>query len=131
MRVIFWPRSLFGRLLAASVLALLVAQLASLMLVARERERFILQTSVREWSRRIAEVSTMLQTLEIGERDLTAVQLSERPWGFGHGLHGEPPDAGLRGPPAGPLPPREIVRDTGVAAGEPLHGLRRGVGADD
>ncbi|MBV9912001.1 MAG: hypothetical protein JOZ93_05460, partial [Sinobacteraceae bacterium] len=56
MRLTFWPRSLFGRLLAASVLALLVAQVVSLVLVARERERFMLQTSVREWSRRIAEV---------------------------------------------------------------------------
>ena len=103
MRLTFWPRSLFGRLLAASVLALLLAQVVSLMLVARERERFMLQTSVREWSRRIAEVTTMLQTLKEPERDLTAARLSERPW---HPGRHPPPDVllpreGL--PPAGDL----------------------------
>ncbi len=53
-----WPQSLFGRLMAASIIALLLAQVVSLVMIARERERFILQGSVREWSRRIAEVTT-------------------------------------------------------------------------
>ena len=68
MRLCLWPQSLFGRLIAASIVALLLAQLASLVFVARERERFILQGSVREWSRRIEEVTTMLQSMDDTER---------------------------------------------------------------
>src|SRR5579864_1481161 len=83
MRLSLWPDSLFGRLLAASVLALLVAQLVSLVLVVRERERFILQGSVREWSRRIADVTTMLQGMETAEREAAVAKLSERPWRYG------------------------------------------------
>ena len=48
MRLILWPRSLFGRLIAASVLAVLVAELFAFMLIAREREYFVLQGNVRE-----------------------------------------------------------------------------------
>src|SRR5260221_658647 len=47
MRVSLWPQSLFGRLLAASVAAVLLAQAAGLFLIAQERERFVLQGSVR------------------------------------------------------------------------------------
>lgn len=140
MRLTFWPRSLFGRLLAASVLALLVAQVVSLMLVARERERFMLQTSVREWSRRIAEVTTMLQTLKEPERDLTAARLSERPW---HPGRHPPPDVLLprealpsvgdprRLPPDGPPgpdeglpPPDALTPDPGSRGAAPAPGLR-------
>src|SRR5581483_12129985 len=84
MRLSLWPQSLFGRLLAASVLALLLAEAASLVLVARERERFVLQGNVREWSRRIAEVTTMLQGLQGAERDAAALRLTEGPLHFGH-----------------------------------------------
>ncbi|HEY4213790.1 MAG TPA: ATP-binding protein [Steroidobacteraceae bacterium] len=63
-----WPRSLFGRLVAASVLAVLLAQVVGLFLLAHERETFVLQESVREWSRRIAEVTFMLQPLTSEER---------------------------------------------------------------
>ncbi len=112
MRLTFWPRSLFGRLLAASVLALLVAQVVSLMLVARERERFMMQTSVREWSRRIAEVTTMLQTLKEPERDLTAARLSKRPWHLG------------RHPPPDVLLPREGLPPVGDLRHFPAGGPR-------
>src|SRR5256885_15132452 len=84
MRVSLWPQSLFGRLFAASIVALLLAQLASLVFVARERERFILQGSVREWSRRIAEVTTMLQGMDETERAAVVARLNERPLRFGH-----------------------------------------------
>jgi len=83
MRFSFWPQSLFGRLIAMSVLALLLGQAASMVLVARERERFILQGSIREWSRRIAEVTTMLQGMGPGDRVAVAAKLSEGPWRFG------------------------------------------------
>ena len=85
----FWPQSLFGRLIAASIIALLLAQVVSLVLIARERERFILQGSVREWSRRIEEVTAMLQSMDDTERATMTARLSERPWRFGH----RPPDA--------------------------------------
>jgi hypothetical protein len=47
MRLPLWPQSLFGRLIAASVIAVLVAQAVALVLIAQERERFVLQGSVR------------------------------------------------------------------------------------
>src|ERR1700740_59758 len=84
MRLSLWPQSLFGRLIAASIVALLLAQLASLVFVARERERFILQGSVREWSRRIAEVTTVLQGMDDTERSAMISRLNERPWRFVH-----------------------------------------------
>ena len=84
-----WPQSLFGRLFAASIVALLLAQLVGMVLIARERERFILQGSVREWSRRIAEVTTMLQGMDDTDRATMAARLSERPLHFGR----RPPDA--------------------------------------
>jgi signal transduction histidine kinase len=121
MRLSLWPQSLFGRLIAASIVALLLAQLASLVFVARERERFILQGSVREWSRRIAEVTTMLQGMDDTERAAVVTRLSERPLRFGHrgrdvlilrdGLF-PAPDLGFREGPGGPED----------ALGPPFHG---------
>jgi len=86
MRLSLWPQSLFGRLIAASIVALLLAQLVSLVFVARERERFILQGSVREWSRRIAEVTSVLQGMDETERAAAVARLSERPGRFGRRL---------------------------------------------
>src|SRR3569833_406464 len=80
----FWPQSLFGRLMAASIIALLLAQVVSLVMIARERERFILQGSVREWSRRVVEVTSMLQGMDDTERSAMISRLTERPWRFGH-----------------------------------------------
>src|ERR1700687_2427238 len=76
MRVSLWPQSLFGRLLAASVAAVLLAQAVGLFLIAQERERFMLQGSVREWSRRIAETTLMLQPLSPPERSAAVGRLS-------------------------------------------------------
>jgi signal transduction histidine kinase len=63
-----WPQSLFGRLIAVSVIAVLLAQAAALLVIARERERFVTQGSVREWSRRISETVLMLQPMSPPER---------------------------------------------------------------
>src|SRR5215469_17224259 len=63
-----WPQSLFGRLLAASVIAVLLAQAVALLLIAREREHFVLQGSVREWTRRITETTLMLQPMDAADR---------------------------------------------------------------
>src|SRR6202011_6420087 len=132
MRLSLWPQSLLGRLIAASIVALLLAQLASLVFGARERERFILQGSVREWSRRIAEVTTMLQGMDDTERSAAVARLSERPWHFGRrlrdvvifrdGLFPAPDVEGAGRPPAALGPPLSGVDP-------PLRGreaLRRG-----
>src|SRR5579863_7611912 len=76
MRLSLWPQSLFGRLLAASVAAVLVAQAAGLLLIAQERERFVLQGSVREWTRRIVETTRMLQPLAAAERAQAVAELT-------------------------------------------------------
>ena len=76
MRLSAWPQSLFGRLLAASVVAVLLAQTAGLFLIAQEREHFVLQGSVREWARRIAETTLVLQPLGLAERAAAVVRLS-------------------------------------------------------
>jgi len=118
MTLRLWPQSLFGRLMAASIIALLLAQVVSLLMIARERERFILQGSVREWSRRIAEVTTMLQGMDDTERSAMITLLNQRPWRFGH----RPPDAfmfrdGLVNGPDG---------DPAAAAGQGGHGAGMG-----
>src|SRR5260370_32602094 len=77
MRVSLWPQSLFGRLLATSVAAVLLAQAVGLFLIAQEREHFVLQGSVREWSRRIAETTFMLQPLSPPERATAVGRLAE------------------------------------------------------
>ena len=92
MRLSLWPQSLFGRLLAATVAAVLVAQATGLLLIAQERERFVLQGSVREWTRRIVETTLMLQPLAAAERaqavaELTAPGGHQRLAGMPHG-HG-------------------------------------------
>src|ERR1700753_1235857 len=88
MRLVPWPQSLFGRLIAASVLAVLVAQLTAFVLIAHERENFVLQGNVREWSRRIAEVTFMLQPLSASEREATVGRLIEQPRRFARSLSG-------------------------------------------
>jgi hypothetical protein len=72
-----WPQSLFGRLLAASVAAVLLAQAVALVLIAQERERFVLQGSVREWTRRIAETTLMLAPLSAPQRAAALAQQSQ------------------------------------------------------
>jgi signal transduction histidine kinase len=107
-RLRLWPQSLFGRLLAASVLAVLLAQATGLVLIAQEREHFVLQSSVREWTRRIAETTLMLEPLGASERAAAIEQLSA-PGGLRH-FHPPPPDLPLRAP-RGPMdPPRTFVR---------------------
>jgi signal transduction histidine kinase len=108
-RLRLWPQSLFGRLLAASVLAVLLAQATGLVLIAQEREHFVLQSSVREWTRRIAETTLMLEPLGATERAAAIEQLSA-PHGSRH-FHPPPPPDGPPRAPRGPMdPPRAFVR---------------------
>jgi signal transduction histidine kinase len=82
MRFTLWPASLFGRLIAASVAAVLVSQAVGLFLIAQERERFVLQGSVLEWSRRIADTTLMLEPLSHAARAAAVVEMSvpRGPW---------------------------------------------------
>src|ERR1700736_6710520 len=86
MRIALWPRSLLGRLIAASVLAVLVAELTAFALIARERENFVLQGNVREWTRRVAEITFMLQPLSGAEREAATTRLIEQPRRFARSL---------------------------------------------
>src|SRR5580698_2592660 len=105
MRIALWPRSLFGRLIAASVIAVMAAELTAFALIARERENFVLQGNVREWSRRIAEITFMLQPLSASEREATTTRLIEQPRRFPRALGG-----GGQRPPGGPPPDSEMMR---------------------
>lgn len=63
MRLHLWPQSLFGRLIAATVIGVLLAQTASLYLVARNEQRIVTQVATRVWARRISEITLMLAQL--------------------------------------------------------------------
>ncbi len=78
-----WPQSWFGRLDAACTVAVLLAQVVALALIAHERERFVLQESVRDWSRRIAEIALTLQPMDAHERAETTSRLIEQYSRFG------------------------------------------------
>jgi signal transduction histidine kinase len=91
---------LFGRLLAASVIAVILAHATSLLLIAQERAHFILQGSVREWTRRIAETTLMLAPLPPAARAqaVSELRLSAAERMPPHLMHHHPP-------PGGPPPP--------------------------
>ena len=96
MRLSLWPQSLFGRLLAASVLAVVLAQAVALLLIAQEREHFVRQGSVRDWTRRIAETTLMLAPLGRTQRADALAQLAASPPHMAHAdafAHGGPPRA--------------------------------------
>ena len=100
-RFLLWPQSLFGRLLLASVIAVLLAQAVALFLIAQEREHFVLQGSVREWTRRITETTLMLEPLTPAERSEAVSELTVP-------ASGRPPRTlrrSLDGTPRGPAPP--------------------------
>jgi signal transduction histidine kinase len=63
-----WPSSLFGQLFFAVFIGVLAATLISLFLVSRERDRTLVQASVREWSRRVVDMTASMQLLQPGER---------------------------------------------------------------
>ena len=128
---------MFGRLIAASVLAVLLAQITAFALIARERENFVVQGNVREWSRRIAEITFMLQPLNAAEREAAVNRLIEQPRRYArsaagtgqrrwHGTGPRPPGAGA--PPPGameegfPPPPDGPMPDDRPPTDEPSMG---------
>jgi signal transduction histidine kinase len=130
MRLSLWPQSLFGRLIAALVVAVVLAQAASLYLFARDREHFVADSSVREWSRRITEITALLGQLPTGQRAATIAMLKEpgrlaqlrqrdraspdRPWG---GPLPPPPDPGAS--PRAESPFGTPARPPGLSAALP------------
>ena len=107
MRLPLWPQSLFGRLLAASVIAVLLAQTVGLFLIAQEREHFVLQGSVREWVRRIVETTLMLQALTPAERAEAVSELAAPRDGQSARVTRPLPEAARRGLPS---PERVFLR---------------------
>lgn len=67
-RVAVWPRSLFGQLFLAVLIGVLAATLISTFLVSRDRDRTLVQASVREWSRRVVDMTASMQLLQPAER---------------------------------------------------------------
>lgn len=126
-----WPRSLFGRLIAALVIAVVLAQAATLYLFARHLERFTLDTSVWVWSRRISEITLLLEQLPPQQRGPTIARLKEQAerlalhrerralrlrahaWSRTPGLlppAAAPPPPGLAGPPPPKAPAPSLLR---------------------
>ncbi|HVH85008.1 MAG TPA: ATP-binding protein [Steroidobacteraceae bacterium] len=56
---------------------MLLAQAVGLVLIAEERETFVLQSSVREWTRRITETVQLLEPLSSAERAAAVAQLAD------------------------------------------------------
>ncbi len=74
-----WPRSLFGQLFAAVLIGVVAATLISVFLVSRERDRTLVQASVREWSRRVVDMTASMQLLQPSERNEASVLLQNWP----------------------------------------------------
>ncbi len=88
--VSLWPRSLFGQLFFAVLIGVLAATLISLFLVSRERDRTLVQASVREWSRRVVDMTASMQLLQPGERhrgQFAAAELAALRSSAGRGRH--------------------------------------------
>lgn len=73
------PRSLFGRLFVSVLAAVFLAQALTFTLVARERNKFMTETNVREWSRRIVDLTYFLQLLNPEERAAARARLEQWP----------------------------------------------------
>lgn len=88
MRITLWPQSLFGRLIAATVLGVLIAEAAGLYLVTRNGERLMIEATTRMWARRITETTLLLDRLPPARRARALARLREEgePGPMGPGL---------------------------------------------
>ncbi len=68
MRPTLWPRSLFGRLIAATVLGVLLAEAVGLYLVTRNGERLVVAATTGMWARRITAITRLLERLPAARR---------------------------------------------------------------
>jgi signal transduction histidine kinase len=78
-RLSFWPRSLFAQLFLAVLIGVLAATLISTFLFSRDRDRTLVQASVREWSRRVVDMTASMQLLQPAERIEASTLLQSRP----------------------------------------------------
>ncbi len=92
-----WPRSLFGRLFISVLVAVFVAQAVAFTLIARERNRFVSEGNVREWSRRIVDLTYALQVLDPQARALARARLERFPPQVRRGVPLGPLAADVRG----------------------------------
>jgi len=74
-----WPRTLFGRLFVSVLAAVFLAQLIGFTLIARDRDRLLVEGNVREWSRRIVDLTFALQLLDPQARALARSRIDEWP----------------------------------------------------
>jgi signal transduction histidine kinase len=121
MRWSVWPQSLFGRLLAASVSAVLLAQAVAVVLIVEERERFVMQGSVREWTRRITDTTLQLAPLDFAHRAEAVSELLSHPDGPPRRSAGPPP-----GPPGAGGPGRSGMGNGPRGPGGPPGGTGDG-----
>ncbi len=128
MRVTLWPQSLFGRLIAATVLGVLIAEAVGLYLLTRNSERIVIEATTRLWARRITETVLLLDRLPSARRAqaLARLRAGGEPGPMGPGfLRLRPRRAILDCASAGPCTLR--ARGPGQASG-PIR-FRGGVGA--
>lgn len=91
MRLTPRPQSLFGRLIAATVLGVLLAQAATLYLFARNGQRIFVQATTGMWARHIAAVTLLLERLPRAKRAEALKQLRGERMPFGPLGPGGPP----------------------------------------
>ncbi len=99
MRLTLWPQSLFGRLIAATVLGVLLAQALTLYLLARNGQQIFVQATTRMWAQRITGLTLLLDRLPVARRAEALKQLQGRPMAF---------------EPLGPAGPPGAVRARGM-----------------
>lgn len=92
MRLTPWPQSLFGRLIAATVLGVLLAQAVTLYLLARNAQRIYVHATTRMWAARITGLTLWLDRLPPSRRAEVLKTLRSR-----HMTFGPPGPAGFDG----------------------------------
>ena len=83
MRFAPWPQSLFGRLIAATVLGVLLAQAVTLYLLARNGQRMFVQATTRVWAARMTGLTMRLERLPAARRAEVLEQWQGRQVAFG------------------------------------------------
>jgi signal transduction histidine kinase len=73
------PRTIFGRLFVSVLAAVILAQALSFALVARDRAVLVVEGNVREWSRRIVDLTFALQLLDPATRAVARSRLTAWP----------------------------------------------------
>ncbi|MBV9343818.1 MAG: HAMP domain-containing protein [Gammaproteobacteria bacterium] len=81
------------------MIAVLLAHAGALMLIAQEREHFVLAGSVREWTRLITEMTLALRPLDPPQRTAMIAQLTDTPHALHPHLLGLSPGAVHEAPP--------------------------------